>query len=143
MLGNGSIRLDRESYWEKQESEEEAATRLGIFLNPGEHICPRCRGKGLYPKESDYHRDRCDKCWGAKKLDWVEMAMGRPDPMAGMSCSSSSSSFSSSKASSTSTHASTTPKKPKTNLEILDEVARSMEVRQKKWVNYFPRSNKI
>ena len=83
--------MDRESHWEKQETEGEAAERLGIDLKEGEEICPKCRGKGLYPVNTDYHRERCHICWGAKKIDWIEKIMGKPDPMAGMSCSSSSS----------------------------------------------------
>ena len=96
MLGNGGNRLGRKSYWETFEAEKEAAARLGIHLNPGECICPRCEGTGRYPVGSDYHKDRCDKCWEAKKLDWIEVAMGKPDPYEGMSVSMSSHSSSSS-----------------------------------------------
>ena len=134
MLGNGSNRLDRKGYWEKHETEEDAATRLGIHLRADEHICPRCKGKGLYPIESDYFRERCDKCWGAKKLDWVEMAMGKPDPMAGMSCSSSSCSSSSSNRSS-SIRPRKTIQMPEDNLDILDEAARTMGDRIRDWLD--------
>ena len=110
MLGNRSIRLDRESHWEKQETEGEAAERLGIDLKEGE--------------------ERCHICWGAKKIDWIEKIMGKPDPMAGMSCSSSSSS-----SSSTASHTSKPIIIPEDNFEISDETERSMGARLREWVD--------
>ena len=135
--------MGRESDREIQKAEQAIAEFYGIHLEAGEHLCDKCGGRGIYPLSETYEKERCDKCWGEKKLDWIERAMGKQDPCAGMSASSSSSSLSSSQANSTSIRASITQKKPKTNLDILDEVVRSMEVRQKKWVNYFHRGNKI
>ena len=47
-------------------------------LLPGEEICPDCSGTGL---AEDYRKYQfppmCGKCWGAGKLDWIQMAMGK------------------------------------------------------------------
>ena len=134
MLGNRSNRLGRESDGEIQKAEQAIAEFYGIHLEAGEHLCDKCGGRGLYPLSETYEKERCDKCWGEKKLDWIERAMGKQDPCAGMSASSSSTSSSSSRPSATFSRPKSTPM-PKSNLEILDEVVRSMEMRQKKWVN--------
>ena len=134
MLGNRSNRLGRESNREIQKAEQAIAEFYGIHLEAGEHLCDKCGGRGIYPLSETYEKERCDKCWGEKKLDWIERAMGKQDPCAGMSASSSSTSSSSSRPSATFSRPKSTPM-PKSNLEILDEVVRSMEMRQKKWVN--------
>lgn len=67
--------------------EEEIDNRL-IGLQDGEVICPKCEGVG--------HRwgFPCDRCWGFKKLDWIELVMGKEAPFeeSGRSASSSRSS---------------------------------------------------
>jgi len=67
-----------------------------IELLPGEEICPKCDGVGetLPPDKDDHYGVRmCDRCWGDGKLDWIEMAMGKPiRPRYGSSSSSSMSS---------------------------------------------------
>ena len=70
---------------------------MQIKLLPGEELCPKCDGEGevLPPGKDEHFGTRmCDKCWGEGKLDWIEMAMGKPMPQHG-SMSSSSSSISS------------------------------------------------
>jgi len=133
MLGNRSIRLGRKSHWEIQEAEQAIAEYWGVHLEPGEHLCTKCGGRGLYPLNETYEKERCDRCWGEKKLDWVEMAMGKRDPYEGMSASSSSCSSASSQS------ASIRPKKiikmPNENLDILDEASRTMGDRLKEWVD--------
>lgn len=94
MLRNGGIRLDRENYWKGRSAPAEIEPNINVHLVPGETICPKCGGKGIYPVELDDPRERCHKCWGEKKLDWIEMAMGKQDPYAGLSTSCSSSSIS-------------------------------------------------
>lgn len=72
---------------------------IEIELLEGEEICPKCKGKG---ETYNHHTDwavkwrTCDRCWGAGKLDWIEMAMGKPLPQYYGSSSSCSSSVSSS-----------------------------------------------
>ncbi len=70
-----------------------------LQLLPGEDLCPKCKGKGeTYNLHTDWGVKwrTCDRCWGEGKLDWVEMAMGKPVPQFGSSSSSSCSSTSSS-----------------------------------------------
>lgn len=88
--------MDRENYWKGRSEAVEIHPSFNIRLKAGDCICPKCGGKGIYPVELDDPKERCDKCWGEKKLDWIEMAMGKADPYAGMSASSSSSSISNS-----------------------------------------------
>lgn len=51
-----------------------------LELQPGEELCPKCKGTG---DESgtrvDGFRLSCERCWGEGKLDWVEMAMQKPN----------------------------------------------------------------
>jgi len=52
------------------------------FVEDGEHICDRCGGVGHVPgKYNSYtrkcKRDKCPKCKGAGKLDWVERIFGK------------------------------------------------------------------
>ena len=50
-------------------------------LELGEVICPKCEGGGSYPKKfaklEDPYYNRCIKCLGSGKLDWIEMCMGK------------------------------------------------------------------
>ncbi|MHA1816275.1 MAG: hypothetical protein ACTSX1_09735 [Candidatus Heimdallarchaeaceae archaeon] len=94
MLRNGGIGLDRENYWKGRSEAVEIESYINVCLVPGDIICPKCGGKGIYPVELDDIRERCDKCWREGKLDWIEVAMGKPDPYAGLSTSCSSSSIS-------------------------------------------------
>jgi hypothetical protein len=69
-----------------------------IELYEGEELCPKCKGKGeTYNLQNDWgvKWQMCDRCWGEGKLDWIEMAMGKKQPMFGSSSSSSVSSSSS------------------------------------------------
>ena len=52
-----------------------------LELLPGEEICPNCKGSGEEPGNFvEGFRITCHKCWGDGKLDWIEMAMGKPFP---------------------------------------------------------------
>ena len=66
---------------------------IKVELLPGEEICPRCDGIGEIHVETrmSIWRRPCDRCWGAGKLDWIEMAMGKESPNSESSSSSSSS----------------------------------------------------
>ncbi len=80
--------------------------KMKIELQPGEDICPHCNGSGEEP--GDFvggFKITCHKCWGDRKLDWIEMAMGK-QPVFGSTSSSSSSISESSK---------TTPRKENKN----------------------------
>jgi len=49
-----------------------------LELAPGEEICPNCKGSGEEPGNFiDGIRITCHRCWGDRKLDWIEMAMGK------------------------------------------------------------------
>ena len=37
--------------------------------------CDECNGKGIVP-ESEFPNKVCQKCFGSKKLDWVENVVG-------------------------------------------------------------------
>ena len=74
---------------------EEEIHPIPFEILDGEAICPQCEGIGTlwgYP---------CDRCLGAKKLDWIERITGRECPFeeSGRSASSSGSSSSSSRTS--------------------------------------------
>ena len=48
-----------------------------------EFICDKCNGTGIYPpvlEDIQHMQTTCDKCWGAKKLDWIEYIVGKPCP---------------------------------------------------------------
>lgn len=52
-------------------------------LKEGEIICPKCNGTGGI---DDGYLDEdliktCGKCYGDGKLDWIELAMGKPSSM--------------------------------------------------------------
>lgn len=52
-------------------------------LKEGEIICPKCKGTGGI---DDGYSDEdliktCSKCFGDGKLDWIELAMGKPSRM--------------------------------------------------------------
>jgi len=67
--------------------------KVPLDLFEGEVVCPKCEGTG--------HRwgFPCDRCWGFKKLDWIELITGKECPFeeSGRSSSSSRSSTSTSK----------------------------------------------
>lgn len=49
-----------------------------VFLDEGEMLCPKCRGKGRIPiKEKNLNILKttleCDYCLGKGKTDWVEI----------------------------------------------------------------------
>ena len=68
---------------------------MEVELNPEESICRHCEGTGEEPgKFIEGFRITCQRCWGDGKLDWVEMAMGKPIPQTFSSSSVSSSSCS-------------------------------------------------
>ena len=49
-----------------------------IELLPGEEICPHCKGSGEEPGDFvEGIKITCSICWGERKLDWIEMAMGK------------------------------------------------------------------
>ena len=54
-----------------------------IDLEGGEVICPECKGHS-------YHNcfRYCPKCFGAGKLDWIEMIIGKDEPQVSSSKSS-------------------------------------------------------
>jgi len=60
-------------------------------LKEGEVLCPHCKGSGFkyppgnpkdpnYDSSDDYYSPRCTKCWGAGKLDWIDLIIGKRDP---------------------------------------------------------------
>jgi len=47
-------------------------------LKPGELICDKCNGKGSVEANERLMKIKtCPKCLGAKKVDWIENAMGK------------------------------------------------------------------
>jgi hypothetical protein len=50
-----------------------------LSLEAGEVICPKCKGTAWLTGKNDWDYT-CDRCHGARKLDWIEMAMGKPNP---------------------------------------------------------------
>lgn len=55
-------------------------TRRYVTVQEGEHLCPKCRGKGRVPMKHSKIPSmllECDKCLGVGKLDWVEKATGK------------------------------------------------------------------
>ena len=66
---------------------------MEIELLPGEELCPKCDGVGeIIPAKEHFGLQVCDRCFGDGKLDWIEMAMGKPMPQYGSASSSSCSS---------------------------------------------------
>lgn len=68
--------MDRKSNGKKKEG---ATSTAKPTLDPGDIICPKCKGTGWIVGEKDWDY-RCDRCWGAGKLDWIERIMGKPSP---------------------------------------------------------------
>ena len=58
-----------------------------IELEDGEVMCPECKGHSY--KECFWY---CSRCYGAGKLDWIDMIVGKEEPYASSSKSSTSSS---------------------------------------------------
>ena len=54
-----------------------------IYINEGEEICPKCKGKGRVPKNGKILSSsatmmlRCNICSGDGKIDWVEKVVGK------------------------------------------------------------------
>ena len=49
-------------------------------LKEDEVICPDCNGKGSVPASSMTgveYKEKCEKCLGSGKLDWVEIIVGK------------------------------------------------------------------
>jgi hypothetical protein len=69
--------LDRKSNGKKKDRRAVLVGRQP--LNPGDVICPKCRGSGWLTGKNDWEYT-CNKCWGAGKLDWIERIMGKPSP---------------------------------------------------------------
>lgn len=98
-----SNRLDRENYWKEKQTSTEIEPHINVRLNAGDVICPKCGGTGKQRADliaKFFEGPKCTKCWGAKKLDWIEAITGRKQEEEYMS-SSSSSSVSSTQVSST------------------------------------------
>lgn len=61
-------------------------------LNPGEVLCSACDGKGYYiqknlPDKIYYFKElniECPTCYGAGKLDWIEVVVGKRKPNLGV-----------------------------------------------------------
>jgi Zn ribbon nucleic-acid-binding protein len=54
-----------------------------IKLNPGEILCPKCKGsgKGKTWKSGDFEiTPECSKCLGDGKFDWIERVTGKRRP---------------------------------------------------------------
>ena len=83
--------------------EEYGETTDGLDeLDFGEVVCPECNGSCVGEWEQPAYSS-CQRCWGAGKLDWIELVMGkeRPYALSGYSSSSSRSSRSSSRSTKT------------------------------------------
>ena len=50
------------------------------LLKEGEIQCPKCQGSGAEPGDFHSPAPTCSKCWGAGKLDWIDLIMGKPNP---------------------------------------------------------------
>ena len=52
----------------------------GLILEEGEEICSSCKGLGYHPSKQDWNTlaETCQKCNGARKVDWITNAMGVP-----------------------------------------------------------------
>jgi len=76
---------------------------LNLILKEGEVICSKCHGAGqvlIVIRDNEYsYNDKCNKCYGEGKTDWVtnimwvEPVVNEPLLSSSMSSSSSSSSF--------------------------------------------------
>lgn len=58
--------------------------QVDLKLEEGEIICDKCSGYGSYPLPHKLKNNElsglCPKCWGNKKVDWIENAMGVQKP---------------------------------------------------------------
>jgi len=56
-----------------------------ISLEEGEYFCKKCNGAGVVSRTNAVHKKAkkliCDKCLGEGKLDWVEKAVGKKQPI--------------------------------------------------------------
>jgi DnaJ-class molecular chaperone len=54
-----------------------------IYINEGERLCPKCRGRGRVPRCGPWSQKykvsylRCDECLGDGKIDWIEDVVGK------------------------------------------------------------------
>lgn len=48
-------------------------------LNKGEVLCPKCNGMGGISVNEELARE-CPRCYGARKLDWIELCIGKQNP---------------------------------------------------------------
>ena len=67
-----------------------------IELEDGEVICPECKGDGVVRAWNVAYTSMrtvtCLRCFGTKKLDWIDMIVGKDEPQVSSSKSSQSSS---------------------------------------------------
>lgn len=71
-----------------------------LKLNPGDHVCDLCEGKGKIPAEKNPdviigivgQLTKCPKCQGVGKLDWIENVIGKKKEVEITMCFSDSSS---------------------------------------------------
>ena len=68
----------------------EIKNQYGVPIATGEVICPKCKGLAFMDRQQGAYSS-CNRCWGAGKLDWIELIMGkeRPYAVSGVSASSS------------------------------------------------------
>lgn len=45
-------------------------------MNNEEYVCDKCNGKGNLPTKNPDVVKQCPKCYGKKKLDWIENVVG-------------------------------------------------------------------
>lgn len=65
---------------------------ISLDFVDGYVICSKCNGEGRIKHKGSRWSDICPKCWGKKKLDWIENVVGVEEPQWGSGSSSSSSS---------------------------------------------------
>jgi DnaJ-class molecular chaperone len=53
-------------------------------FKPGEVICNECNGTGLKTDRTTYYQ-KCSKCYGTGKLDWIENIVGKQNKYVTMS----------------------------------------------------------
>lgn len=62
--------------WHKQKN---------VTLEEGEYFCRKCSGSGVVPRSNASNKVVgnliCDKCLGEGKLDWIEKAVGKRQPL--------------------------------------------------------------
>lgn len=73
-------------YYERptwEDIENQRLKELEESLKEGEMVCPECNGMGYIDKipSDNFHvfKERCPKCLGAGKLDWIENVVGKKE----------------------------------------------------------------